>query len=306
MHDCEAKATCFNSPGSFRCECNIGFKGIRIWNRAKTVLKLNCHNINECTEGTHHCGEHTVYTDNSGSYACACVDGYILVDGVCQNFIKCEAMSSECDYHARCVDTDGSYDCVCNIGYTGDGFMCRNVDECQQRRYKWTFLDRNIGEAATCPVNSDCFDNEGSFYCVCQTGYISSVYSNDNITIACEDINECTVASGNLCSENSSCRNTDGSYDCVCNNGYEGDGYDSRSACENIDECKQDRGDCGANAYCSDNEGSYECICKDGFISRGKGNCDDIDECEARTHDCNANAACINTVSNYNCECNDG
>ena len=92
---------------------------------------------------------------------------YIYLKTVCDSGTYGNACSQNCscvkDNTDLCNTTDGA--CTCNTGW--DGATCSdNVNEC---------LDNT-----TCPVLSTCNDNNGSFTCVCEKGYILS--SNNTCT----------------------------------------------------------------------------------------------------------------------------
>ncbi|XP_066282660.1 fibulin-1-like [Branchiostoma lanceolatum] len=69
-HNCNADATCTNTPGSFTCACNDGFSGDGV----------TCTDINECADGTDNCGEGATCDNTDGSFTCSCPDGFILAD----------------------------------------------------------------------------------------------------------------------------------------------------------------------------------------------------------------------------------
>ena len=60
-----------------------------------------------------------------------------------------------------------------------------------------------------------CINSDGSFACVCLTGYTGS-------GLTCTDINECDNLS--TCNERATCTNTVGSFICACVPGTAGDG----------------------------------------------------------------------------------
>lgn len=68
------------------------------------------------------------------------------------------------------------------------GFICEDIDECSNPR--------------TCPKNSICINELGSFSCECQEGYVRQQCLGD----ACEndyciDIDECEKQDGLLCDQ---------------------------------------------------------------------------------------------------------
>ena len=70
--------------------------------------------------------------------------------------------------------------------------MCDDINECNGN---------------PCYYNQVCQNTQGSYNCLCKSGY----YSVNNTT--CADINECLQ---NPCTSNQTCTNTDGSYLCPC------------------------------------------------------------------------------------------
>ena len=89
-----------------------------------------------------------------------------------------------------------------------------------------------------CDINADCINYDGSFECICHSGYLKN---GD----ACDNIDECQAESS--CPANSECYDTDGSYYCECLDGYV---FDEDKLCQDVDECSNGEHDCDANAYC--------------------------------------------------------
>ena len=103
--------------------------------------------------------------------------------------------------------------------------MCADIDECSLG------LD-------SCVENADCTDTEGSYTCMCSSGYtgdgLSSCTGKLN-AIQCysplldqmlfSDIDECDLGT-DMCHQQATCTDTDGSYSCTCNSGYTGNGLE--------------------------------------------------------------------------------
>uniref|UniRef100_A0A6Q2X9P6 Adhesion G protein-coupled receptor L4 n=1 Tax=Esox lucius TaxID=8010 RepID=A0A6Q2X9P6_ESOLU len=71
-----------------------------------------------------------------------------------------------------------------------------------------------------CGNNSKCTNTEGSYYCTCGPGYISTGLNNfrPNDGTECTDVDECKNA--HICGPFSHCHNTKGSFFCNCQRDY--------------------------------------------------------------------------------------
>lgn len=80
--------------------------------------------INECTEGTHHCDQ--TCTNSIGSYSCSCGSSYRLAtNGLsCTDIDECAEGTNGCAQN--CTNTVGNYTCSCGYGYrlASDGQTC--------------------------------------------------------------------------------------------------------------------------------------------------------------------------------------
>eukprot|EP00057_Strongylocentrotus_purpuratus_P029608 XP_011684082.1 PREDICTED: latent-transforming growth factor beta-binding protein 1-like [Strongylocentrotus purpuratus] len=107
--------------------------------------------------------------------------------------VQCD--QSNCQNGGAC--TSSGQPCDCPAGFTGD--LCQNdVNECA--------MDTSLCN------NGRCVNLDGSYNCVCNTGF-TLVNAN-----SCNDVNECAMDTS-LCN-NGRCVNLDGSYTCVCNTGF--------------------------------------------------------------------------------------
>eukprot|EP00933_Yihiella_yeosuensis_P081015 TRINITY_DN94549_c0_g1_i1.p1 TRINITY_DN94549_c0_g1~~TRINITY_DN94549_c0_g1_i1.p1 ORF type:complete len:1127 (+),score=189.67 TRINITY_DN94549_c0_g1_i1:122-3502(+) len=312
-HNCHAAgANCYDTVGSFACQCKDGWYG----NGTK------CDDVNECV--TNQCaskGQGYICNNTIGSYTCECGEGWTknTTTGVCLNVNECTANTHGCNASANCIDNDGSFWCQCKPGYVGDGKECVDEDECRIR-------------ANPCPAGlpwgGKCFNTVGSFTCNCTAGFEES-----NGTAKCADINECTTtvtAQQHNCSANSSvCENTIGSYHCKCNTGWQHNR--SFDECEDINECLYNHNNCYGKigVICVNTPGSFACGCGPGwqtssslFLAAEEDatigsqpphpsvanlTCTNVDECTAGTATCHAtNANCVDTQGSFSCQCKPG
>ena len=112
-----------------------------------------------------------------------------------------------------------------------------------------------------CDKNEICENTDGSFICLCKTGYAREGKS-------CADINECDTGT-HSCGKHQVCANTDGSYECACMAGYKG------ADCVDVDECLDGSHTCVVNESCINTIGSLTCVCATGFILEN-GECKDV------------------------------
>ena len=109
---------------------------------------------------------------------------------------------------------------------------CSDIDECMQD------LD-NCNESATCT------DTDGSFTCMCDSGYMGDGIDCEGITILVSggvclkihfylDINECQNSSLNDCSRYAGCINLEGTFECDCLMGFTGNGTSCTSMLFNL------------------------------------------------------------------------
>ncbi|XP_053277741.1 vitamin K-dependent protein S [Pleuronectes platessa] len=133
-----------------------------------------------------------------------------------------------------CKDGQATFTCVCKPGWKG--VRCEDdIDECSDPEFP-----------AGC--NQKCYNVPGSFYCMCEEGYLI----NDKIN--CEDINECLMYPS-ICGKPAKCVNTPGIYECQCPPGFR---YNfSSKTCSDVDECEWSVCD----GTCINTVGSFACHC---------------------------------------------
>ncbi|XP_062871587.1 adhesion G protein-coupled receptor E2 isoform X1 [Trichomycterus rosablanca] len=193
-------------------------------------------------------------------------------------------------------------DCLTGTKATTNG--CEDENECE-------FGNR-------CGPNANCYNTNGSFYCLCEPGHRTRSKKVNFTEGQCKDINEC-LGDHQICGENTVCNNTLGSFNCSCaagfvsSNGQKWLDVSQNVTCVDIDECKN-RSLCGNNSECNNTPGSYFCTCDPGFLPRNKKEtfnasqgvtCTDIDEC-LEDKICGHNAKCHNTPGSSYCTCNLG
>ncbi|KAM4740604.1 fibulin-2 isoform 2-T2 [Anableps anableps] len=285
LHPCADESGCSQQctavAGQAHCSC---FPGFSLMTDRKT-----CRDIDECSVGTHNCGEGLVCENTVGSFSCnpklKCISGFTLDShGNCIDINECSSLSEPCTSGSTCINTVGSYTCqqkiiMCNRGYhtSSDGTKCVDIDECQMRMHR-------------CGVVQICHNLPGSYRCDCQMGY-----QYDAFRKVCIDVNECWRYPGRLCAQ--TCENTPGSYRCSCTTGFSlaTDG----NSCEDVNEC--DNNPCSQE--CVNIYGSYQCYCREGYyLKEDRHACEDIDECSQSIANLCA-FQCINVVGSYRCAC---
>ncbi|CAC5378602.1 FBN2_3 [Mytilus coruscus] len=327
---------CINTDGSFRCDCDPGYK----LDRSGTT----CIDDDECVSRPGICGNGTC-TNVIGSFRCSCSAGFEQgIDNTCQDINECNGPLNNCAF--RCVNIPGSFACICPMGYSlaSDGIHCQDVDECQTQANTCRYACKNL---------------VGSFMCICPEGY-REVGPNQ-----CVDINECQTIQG-VC-QHGRCTNLQGGYRCQCQPGYSvsSDGkhcIDSRNgycylqltggrcrpesstvslsktdcccsladawgpACErcpsrnsrefkrlcphgpgkdtrggDLNECLLFPNVC-LHGKCVNQVGSYRCMCDKGYKTDITGTkCIDVNECEDRQKPCEF--VCQNIPGSYKCAC---
>ncbi|XP_070177359.1 protein crumbs-like isoform X2 [Littorina saxatilis] len=292
IDECEGSpcdsGTCYNIPGSYSCQCPLGYDGPKCQdidecvsspcqNGATCVQGVNnytcsCHggfrghnceeNIDDCVDST--CsGQNVECRDEIMSYQCVCQPGYQNVSGVCQDIDECQ--SNPCQNSAICQNNVNAYNCSCVPGFTGVNCQT-NIDEC---------------ESQPCLNNATCVDGVNMYRCECVPGFTSSDCSNN--------IDECL---SNLCRNGATCVDAVNNYTCTCLEGWTGD------RCEkNIDDCASDP--CQNNAPCNDLVANYTCTCMPGFTG---------DQCETNIDDCDPDpcqfeAPCTDGIDDFTCSC---
>uniref|UniRef100_A0A9J8BS02 EGF containing fibulin extracellular matrix protein 1 n=1 Tax=Cyprinus carpio carpio TaxID=630221 RepID=A0A9J8BS02_CYPCA len=118
LHTCNADQICYNTRGSYTCQCHPGYQ----------KHGEQCVDVNEC-DLTQPC-QHQCF-NLLGSYICQCDQGYELApDSVsCVDIDECAFSSYMCQY--VCINSPGGYSCICPEGYQLQRTrMCQDINEC--------------------------------------------------------------------------------------------------------------------------------------------------------------------------------
>ncbi|XP_069036011.1 EGF-containing fibulin-like extracellular matrix protein 1 isoform X1 [Lepisosteus oculatus] len=182
-HSCGPDQMCYNTRGSFSCQCSPGYQR----------TGDQCVDKDECA-GPSYCMHRCVNTP--GSYFCMCNTGFQLASNnhTCIDVNECE-VSNPCQH--QCYNMIGSYMCQCDQGYelARDSASCQDIDECSFSSYMCQY---------------QCVNTPGGYSCSCPEGYQLQG------TRMCQDINECD--SGHNCREDEKCWNYYGGFRCYPRN----------------------------------------------------------------------------------------
>jgi len=296
---CGAAATgCTNTDGSFKCQCNKGYRA----NDGE-----QCEDINECKENADICAGGKCM-NTAGSYSCDCNEGLRFTEGTCKDIDECE-QENICGDGGSCFNIHASYRCQCKTGYQQSemGKQCKDVDECSVRD--------------VCGAGGSCTNTKGSYSCSCTDGY----RLKDG---KCHDVDECKETS-NICG-NGDCENTMGDYKCICSPGYKTNSDGRCDDCEDMFE-KNSEGKCVKVVIeglvepdtktvvekkcpidcpgCNNPTAGKKCNCPRGW-DEVNGKCIDMDECKQYPGICNQmpGTSCYNSIGAFEClkfECDD-
>ncbi|XP_029364516.1 adhesion G protein-coupled receptor E1 [Echeneis naucrates] len=180
---CGENTLCFNTRGSFYCQCADGFKSSLTVNFS-AVSSATCTDINECVEDKNICGPHTNCINASPSYSCVCQKGFLSISGkneshgsniTCRDIDECQ-MENVCGQNALCVNTPGSYHCACNAGFglkSGKLNFTGNEEQCEDI----CMIDKTICGNGTCRHGAS------GHYCACHSGFTNYGTNSSRCTV---------------------------------------------------------------------------------------------------------------------------
>lgn len=148
-HTCGAEQTCYNTRGSFTCQCPTGY------NRNGD----QCVDINECSIFSYVCQYQCI--NNLGRYSCECPEGYQLQGArMCQDINECEKGTHNCQEDEMCWNYFGGFRCYprnpCQEPYiksSENRCICRSQTECQGRSPSIVYKYMSIQSDRTVPAD---------------------------------------------------------------------------------------------------------------------------------------------------------
>uniref|UniRef100_A0AAZ3NUT6 Uncharacterized protein n=1 Tax=Oncorhynchus tshawytscha TaxID=74940 RepID=A0AAZ3NUT6_ONCTS len=135
-HICGENAACFNTNGSFYCQCCLGFRSSSQRMNFTADSPEKCIDRNECEDDITICGKHTQCVNTPGNYSCVCNPGFGLKSGKAQftgNRESCEEITDQKATTDQTATTDsedaqGAKDlCKINKFICGGNGTCHNA-----------------------------------------------------------------------------------------------------------------------------------------------------------------------------------
>lgn len=172
LKPCPLYSVCINTPGSFRCDCDYGYRYEKKSRR--------CRDIDECVEHPLLC-DHQCF-NRWGTYQCGCNRGYELQhdNRTCKDIDECQT-NGKVLCQGTCKNTIGSFRCGCQKGLTLDhGRFCKGKKLLFYFKSRWSFFSTaDINECEENPQicggkHEFCLNTWGSYQCMkkkCDYGY---------------------------------------------------------------------------------------------------------------------------------------
>jgi thrombospondin 2/3/4/5 len=251
-HDTASGMVCGNCPRGFvgdgkscrrveMCNDNPCFEGVECTDSDHGAICGSCPKFhagdgricnlrrNFCLDNPCRNGETCEQTDESPFYECkACQWGFTSHDGFqCVDIDECN-IYRPCDDRVRCTNLSPGYSCEsCPSGFTSlrsgrhvNGVRMEYFDDRANQRQICADVDECLEGIARCGRNMNCVNYEGSYECICATGFTQS-----NSSMECIPIPGICPDGKTVCDRNANCRFLGSSYDCKCKVGFAGDGF---------------------------------------------------------------------------------
>ena len=188
------------------------------WNNGQCDSRSSCTLVETEPDGFNCPCHGDLVGDGRWTIGCSCPQGYGLSeddDTICVNLDECALQIDECEKQkgifSYCVETIGklifikqvlffvigTYKCECHDGYhvSSASEKCVDINECQLN-------------TDDCHPVAICSNFEGSFDCLCPSGYEGDGHG---AVIGCEDVDEC-YENTHSCQENQFCVNQLGNH----------------------------------------------------------------------------------------------
>uniref|UniRef100_A0A3B4U3B1 CD97 antigen-like n=1 Tax=Seriola dumerili TaxID=41447 RepID=A0A3B4U3B1_SERDU len=158
---CGKNADCFNTNGSFYCQCKRGFININKKVEFNATDGGQCLDDNECINQTNICGPVASCENLIGSFKCTCHSGYTKSSNETQ---KCAgewclvlSIMTPCTLTSTTKPSPASF-----VTYVSVLCLYTDIDECKEAKMN--------GEDI-CGKEGMCMNTPGSYWCRCPEGY---------------------------------------------------------------------------------------------------------------------------------------
>ena len=126
-HNCDVKAFCNNTEGSFNCTCSPGYtgNGIKCTGKLSFLMEKTIDNYNEVRDNPQRDSLFIL------SYCRSLSTKTRAFFSLHPDINECTSNAHDCDVKAFCNNTEGSFNCTCPAGYTGNhGTSCTGKSPC--------------------------------------------------------------------------------------------------------------------------------------------------------------------------------
>ncbi|CAF1679773.1 unnamed protein product [Rotaria magnacalcarata] len=303
--------TCVNTPGSYLCNCNSGYK----------FANLTCVGIDKCTEpnvdGTFNlqCNDSQtmqVFAAMTPVEAMELCHAYMVLTTLTARAFVSRVLNQINRTEVMTITASIIISAWCSLTCPG---YCELMNNRTYQCNCWKSPGLQISPDGTncLPCDANSYGYNCSQQCACAYGTCISTATNASQSCSCQSMYAAPFCSRliDVCALNNTCNNatqdctTDpasGNATCSCKLGYQPNG----TICIDIDECTSGQSSCSSDdSSCNNTIGSYICSCLPGFQSVN-GSCTDINECDVNPAICSnySNTYCANIRGSYQCRCN--